>query len=885
MRVTAPSCRNKPGPAARARSNRGDVSRAGGVRPRKLLDPSLGMKQRVFSSFRQHGRLLLAMVLGAGLLATLRPGPVPRTRVGLTQMLQQAQGGRVDGGQLVWQPSAGLFADLMFGRGLFFLAAKNDAEPRDLYHAYVRLAPSGQPLSLNRLRNLTQTPLGDETALRGNGRYCVFATVAFDAVQSLTLLDSVGLSKGALPARWLDRLLARISSFQHTGSFSGFARSDIVLDPPPREVSFAVEQTQLTVHTEEARRDLTLDLPALTLRGVSGEPPLAARLLQQHQGAKPVLIWAVDAVREELGPQAVAWLQRALFGAKDRLKRTAYSMVADDSSAALSSSEPSPVPTPTRALSWPPEPIRSIWANPDADEGRWLPYSPAWLSVAPATAAGTAPPAFFKTYLRPDRNRPYARLVLVAMDMRQLELGMQAGYEDPRPVAGPPGSGRLPDDAAGDLVAVFNGAFKTSHGGYGMMVQGRTLVPARPGAASIVIDRSGDVGFGSWPEGAEPEGLVAFRQNLDPLVAGFKVNPSGRSEWGERLAGSAVLTQRTALCLNADGQLLYAWGEEIGADTLAQALQRAGCQYAVHLDMNPKHCGFALAAFLDGERQELQFEIADRGMDINPVRMATYSPKDYFYLTRFDPTPPALNQQVWQVSPGRQPDPGWMPGIFASEVRLGSLAVTLWSLDRGRVDFRLRSGTREPRAAAGRPPRFELSEEEHEAALLAVNLGHATRGTEYGMAFAGEASLPLRGDNATLVVSKSGLRLVMPAESLELSAHDAAVQLPVLAAHGRISERAGARGSRLSRAALCLHPDGRVLLAMAENDSSDVLALALLGQGCSDVLELDRGSHHAAFVHRSGGKQALLDGYETSVLYVLDTAMRPHTFQWGAAGR
>jgi hypothetical protein len=58
-----------------------------------------------------------------------------------------------------------------------------------------------------------------------------------------------------------------------------------------------------------------------------------------------------------------------------------------------------------------------------------------------------------------------------------------------------------------------------------------------------------------------------------------------------------------------------------------------------------------------------------------------------------------------------------------------------------------------------------------------------------------------------------------------------------------------------------------------------------LGQGCSDVLELDRGSHHAAFVHRSGGKQAPLDGYETSVLYVLDTAMRPHTFQWGAAGR
>lgn len=839
------------------------------------------MKQRVFRSLCQHYRLLLAMALVAGLLAALRPGPVPRTRVGLIQMLQQAQGGHIDGSQLVWQPSAGPLADLMLGRGLFFLAAKASNEPRDLYHAYVRLAPSGRPLSLNRLRNLTQTPLGDETALRSNGRYCVFATVAFDAVQSLTALDSAGASSDAFPARWLDRALARISSFQRTGSFSGFARSDIVLDPPLPQLSLGVEQARVTVQTDDARRDLIWDLAASSLSGASGQPPLAARLLEQHQGAKPVLLWAVDAVREELGPEAVAWLQRVVFGAKDRLKRTAYSMVADDSDAELSSSAPLPS-APSAGYSWPPEPIRSIWANPDADEGRWVPYSPQWLTAARPSVGSDAPPPFFKTYLRPDRNRPYARLVLVAMDMRQLELGMQAGYEDPRPVAGPPGSGRLPDEVAPHLAAVFNGAFKTSHGGYGMMVHGRTLVPARAGAASVVIDRSGNVGLGSWPLGAQPQGLVAYRQNLDPLVAGFKVNPSGRSEWGERLAGSAVLTQRTALCLTTDGQLMYAWGEEIGADTLARALQRAGCQYAVHLDMNPKHCGFALAAFRDLEKKELQFEIADRGMDINPLRMATYSPKDFFYLTLFDATPPVVNQQVWQISAGKQADPSWMPGIFESEVRLGSLAVTLWSLDRGRFDFRLRSGTREPRAAAGRPPRFELGEEENERVLLALNLGHATRGSEYGMAFAGEASLPLRGDEATLVVGKLGLHLVLPGEPLELSAHDAAVQLPVLAAHGRINERAGARGSRLSRAALCLHRDGRVLLARTENDSSDVLALALLSQGCSEVLELDRGSHHAAFVHRSGGEHPPLAGYETSVLYVLDTAMRPHTFQWGA---
>ena len=44
---------------------------------------------------------------------------------------------------------------------------------------------------------------------------------------------------------------------------------------------------------------------------------------------------------------------------------------------------------------------------------------------------------FYRTFVRPDVERPYAKVLLVAMDMRQLELGMEGGMEDPKPAVGP----------------------------------------------------------------------------------------------------------------------------------------------------------------------------------------------------------------------------------------------------------------------------------------------------------------------------------------------------------------------------------------------------------------------------------------------------------------
>ena len=71
-------------------------------------------------------------------------------------------------------------------------------------------------------------------------------------------------------------------------------------------------------------------------------------------------------------------------------------------------------------------------------------------------------------------------------DMLELDLDMEAGVEDPEPLTGPHGSGRIPRDPAvyRRVAAAFNGAFKTEHGHYGMMVHKRVLLPPVPGAAT-----------------------------------------------------------------------------------------------------------------------------------------------------------------------------------------------------------------------------------------------------------------------------------------------------------------------------------------------------------------------------------------------------------------
>lgn len=813
-------------------------------------------------------------------------------------MLGESAGVKVAPDAIVWEPSPGFWVETFFGRRVLFLGAPKEGAPHDVFRARVRLTLDGSPIGVAEVKNLTDTPHGDEAALTGNAARAVFATMAFRRLQAISVLEMRGVRPADRPPGLLSRALFALSAWQQSGTLTGVGRTDIVLDVPARGARIDLGDRTLSVDFGERGRKLNYDLERRTLRGVDGHEAYGAHVAPEAYGSKPPILWLVDTVRAEVGPAPIAWLEKVVFGAKDSVKRTTYSMFAASSKKELRSDAERAHARVLDAFAldgqgdtWPPPRIPSLWKQPKPHEGEWEPVTYSFLKSMRGTLPlpGAPPAYFYRTYIHPDAQRPYSRVLLIAMDTRQLELGMQAGYEDPKPTTGPPGEGRLPRDPAiyERVVATFNGAFKTTHGAYGMMVQRRVLLPPKRGGASIIVNDAHEIGLGSWPPSEDiPPDLVSFRQNLDPLVEDGVANPTGRQLWGWQLEGTSVMTQRTALCLTPAGHLYYAFGAEIDGRTLGKALYQAGCSYAIHLDMNPAHCGFVFSDVRNPRNGDMTLRIADDEMRIAPDKYARWSAKDFLYVMVRDATPHDASGVSWIPDGGAQPPPAWLPGVFSGALTLGSLQVELLSVEKGRVEYRVRAGLREFGRSRNRQLGRGFDDSDAGRVIAAIGLGHTTDAARYGLAYPGEILSPLKPHYATLLLKDGEPPRVLPpgAAPPNLAEKEQAVQLPLLAAGGRPLERALGRGDFRRRGALCVTPTGRVIVAQAEHDSSDGIVAALLKVGCRDVVELDRGSHHPAFVHRAGSSTPPVDDYEESSLYLLGRPMIPHAFRWKPEG-
>jgi hypothetical protein len=841
-------------------------------------------------------------VWAGGIAATLavavhltRPSPPPRTLPGLAEMLGQGANGVVLPEDIAWEPSGGSLADTFRGRRVLFLSAPEAGEPRDLYRARVRLTVDGKPISVRQARNLTETPLGDDSALRVHRGKAVFATVAYGRIQGITVLDLHGIRPADRPPGWFHRLLHGITALQQTGSWVGIGRTDIVLDLPARKAVLDLGADVLRIDMGGEGRNLVYEVDERVLSSPRGGPAYAARAVPQIHPPKPLILWGVDTVRAEIGPGPITWLENQVFGVRDAYRRTAYNLFTSSDQAVLGS-EPElafPAPDdepPVAELVWPPPPIPSLWKEQKPGEGEWQPVTHPFLKPLPGAreSGADAPPYFYQTFYRPDPKRPYAEAMVIAMDMRQLELNMQAGFEDPKPLTGPAGEGRLPRDQAllSRVVATFNGAFKTTHGKYGMMVDRRVLIPPVPGAATVIVTEQAETGLGSWPQSESiPEDLVSFRQNLDPLVEDGIANPTGRYVWGWQLQGTSVMTQRTALCVTPAGHLFYVWAEEIDGPTLGRALRQAGCSYGIHLDMNPGHCGFVFTDIVDVEKKQFTLKKAHKEMAIAPDKYVRWSSKDFFYVMVRDPVPRDPSGILWEPDAGSHPEPRWMPGIFSGKLTVGNLEVELTSFEKERVDWRVRAGAGEPTTLGAPPKKLELSSSDKQRALAAIGLGHTTETTRYGLAFDGKPSLALSSGYATVILVPRGPpRIEPPGRQVALAPHEEAVQLPLLAEDAQLTKHARDHGAMRLRGAMCVTAEGRVLLARARHDSSGPVASALLRIGCKRVVELDRSSRHPLFVHRAGTATPPVGAYESSVIYALGRPMQPHAFRWKAEG-
>jgi len=251
-------------------------------------------------------------------------------------------------------------------------------------------------------------------------------------------------------------------------------------------------------------------------------------------------------------------------------------------------SAPSPTTPPAGTQATTPRP-----ADVSTPAGQALPNEGVWQPIGPSVA-GAHP--MYATQVRPDSIHTSLLDGLVWMDPKLVRFDLHPGLQEPGGAWKTPT--QIPSGQRLDLLAAFNGGFRMQDANGGFYLEGRAQRPLVDGAASFVISSDGTATVGQWGRyiSMGPD-IVGVRQNLQLIVdngqpvAGLDDNADGK--WGSTL-GNRVLVWRSAVCVDTNGGIIYGYGNGLGAQSLATLMQRAGCQRAMELDINPSWTTFNL---------------------------------------------------------------------------------------------------------------------------------------------------------------------------------------------------------------------------------------------------------------------------------------------------
>lgn len=195
------------------------------------------------------------------------------------------------------------------------------------------------------------------------------------------------------------------------------------------------------------------------------------------------------------------------------------------------------------------------------------------------------------SFVRPDPSRPYAYVTLVQMDMSKMRLASVAGTKEPGGKIGNPGPGKISQSVidSGKLVAAFNGGFQYKDGMYGMIVDGKTYLPLEDNVGTLVGYNNGTLKIVNYTGQDLGNNITFIRQNCPILIENgqvFAQNELNKKLWG-RTFNADIFTWRSGIGLTAQGNLIYAVGNNLSPTSLATALKMAGAVSAIQLDINP----------------------------------------------------------------------------------------------------------------------------------------------------------------------------------------------------------------------------------------------------------------------------------------------------------
>jgi len=231
----------------------------------------------------------------------------------------------------------------------------------------------------------------------------------------------------------------------------------------------------------------------------------------------------------------------------------------------------------------PPAPVRPQAQPPLPDEGTWQPL----VSLH-------GKPAIRAAFLRPDAQHTSYLTGVTLLDQNLVRMTLHPGYKVPGD-AGLSQPSSVPQSERDALVATFNSGFTMLDANGGYWQSGKTVVPLRQGAASMVFSKDGQMDVVKWNAGNPGPDVAAVRQNLVLLVDHGAITPevdsTTRGLWGWTL-GNKTYVWRSAVGVRKDGSVVFAAGASMSVRTLANVMHDAGAERAMELDINPDWTNF-----------------------------------------------------------------------------------------------------------------------------------------------------------------------------------------------------------------------------------------------------------------------------------------------------
>ncbi|HQU00719.1 MAG TPA: hypothetical protein PLG60_09470 [Acidimicrobiales bacterium] len=170
------------------------------------------------------------------------------------------------------------------------------------------------------------------------------------------------------------------------------------------------------------------------------------------------------------------------------------------------------------------------------------------------------------------------------------DLALYPGYQGPGPTSLSRGPEEVPLNARSRLLATFNAGFYESDARAGFYTNRTLYYPMLAGLATVLRYRDGRVDVVTWHGGARPPANVLMaRQNLSLLVDRSRPTPASalNARWGLTLHGAPAVW-RTALGVDAAGNLIYAAAANQTSASLASLMVSLHAVRAMELDINPE---------------------------------------------------------------------------------------------------------------------------------------------------------------------------------------------------------------------------------------------------------------------------------------------------------